>query len=121
MGDSLRRQRVHLLDQIGPNVHHVMRAGMPRARVIRSRPDRRDYRRARSAGELYGADSNNTGAALYKHDPSFDWTRNVHTAMRGNGGNTEAGTLLERDTRGKRDGLRRRNGRVFRGRAERTV
>lgn len=42
----------------------------------------KDNRRARPAGELYGADSNRTGAGLYQHGPSFDGTRNVRTAMR---------------------------------------
>ncbi len=73
---------VHLLGQIETNVHQVMRAGILRRRVIRASSDRRDHRRARPAGGLYGADSNCTGAALYQHGPSFDGTRNVHTPMR---------------------------------------
>ena len=80
--DPLWRQRVHLLDQIETNVHRVMRARILRRRVIRASSDRRDHRRARPAGELCGADSNCTGAALYQHGPSFDGTRNVHTPMR---------------------------------------
>ena len=59
-----------------------MRAGILRRRVIRASSDRRDHRRARPAGELYGADSNCTGAALCQNGPSFDGTRNVHTPMR---------------------------------------
>ena len=57
-----------------------MRAGILRRRVIRASSDRRDHRRARTAGESYGADSNCTGAALYQYGPSFDGTRKgAHT------------------------------------------
>ena len=53
VADPLWRQRVHLLDQIETK----MRAGILRRRVIRASSDRSDHRRARPAGELYGADS----------------------------------------------------------------
>lgn len=85
VADPLWRQRVHLLDQIETNVHHVMRAGILRRRVIRASSDRRDHRRARPAGELYGADSNRTGAALYQHGPSFDGTQRAHAMRRARG------------------------------------
>jgi hypothetical protein len=85
---------------------------------IRPSPDRRGHRRARTTRQLHSANPDGTGAALHQHGPSFDRTRHMNTAVRGDGGDAEACALLERDAVRQRHRLRGGHHRIFRGRAE---
>ena len=82
-----------------------MRAGVPRNGFIGRIANRRDHGRARTFGQLHGADSDRTGPTLHQDGPPFDRTRRVNTAMRGDGGYAEACALLKGHTVGKRHDL----------------
>jgi hypothetical protein len=93
--DPIRHERLDSLNDILTSLHDMMRASAPRDCFVRRAPDRRDHGRARTTGELQCADPDGTGAALHQHRSPVDRSSGVHTAMRGDAGNTQTRTLLE--------------------------
>jgi hypothetical protein len=99
----------------------MMRPSVARDWFIGGRTYRRNDDGAGTTGELHRAHTDSTRATLHQNGAALYRTCDVNTAMRSDSGNTEARSLLERDSLGQPDRLRRGHYGVLGGCAERTI